>query len=230
MIKSFYPKDRILNPSMSQQVLADLRMRIISKDISKGTVLSENKLSEEYGVSRSPIRTALNDLEREDLIQLKRMGAEVIGISQKGIDEIYDVRLLIESFAVKRLLGSENNGLINELRKILEMMKVAIKYHDAEEFSFKDVAFHETIILAIHHRYIEIVWKNLKPTVECLILLDMRNRMENNYEDFGRIIDNHALIIKGIAEKDEKIIETAFFRNFNDVKEQPDGLWKNPNV
>lgn len=222
----YFPKDRILNPSMSQQVLADLRMRIISNGISKGTMLSENKLSEEYGVSRSPIRAALRDLEKEDLLQLKRMGAEVIGISKKGIDEIYDVRLLIESFVVKRLLGTDNSSLLRELQKILEMMKIAVKYHDADEFSFKDVAFHEAIILSIQHRYIEIVWNNVKPIVECLVLLDMRKRMEHDYNDFERIIDNHDLYIKAIAQKDEALIETVFYKNFNDVKERPDGLWK----
>ncbi|WP_093133184.1 GntR family transcriptional regulator [Salinibacillus kushneri] len=213
---------------MGERVATDLRMRIISHDIEKGTILSENQLSKEYQVSRSPIRDALKLLEKEDLIELKKMGAEVIGITEKDIAEIYDVRLMIESFVFRRILKKDNEKLIHELQKILEMMKIAIKYKDANEFSFKDIEFHETIITSIQHRHIGILWSNLKPVVECLILLDMRHRMQHNYEDFDRIIYNHELLIQAIIEKNEPLVEEAFYKNFNDVQKQSEGLWHNP--
>jgi len=169
-LKGLYPEKRLAKSSIGQQVAADLRMRILSKDLKNGTVLSENRLSEEYNVSRSPIREALRILEREDLVQLNRMGAKVAGITEKDIDEIYDVRLMMESFVFKNLLKRENNdSLLRELNKILEMMKVAIKYKDADEFSFRDIEFHETIIRSIQHRYLFILWSNIKPVMECLI-------------------------------------------------------------
>lgn len=228
-MKGFYPEKRLSESSIGQQVAADLRMRIVSKNLENGSVLSENKLSEEYNVSRSPIREALRILEREDLVQLKRMGAKVIGITEKDIDEIYDVRLMMESFVFRHLLEEENNDeLINDLNKILEMMKISVKYKDADEFSFRDIEFHETIIKSIQHRYLGILWSNIRPVIECLILLDMRHRMEQNYEDFKRVIDNHELLIQSIVKKDKDLIEVAFYKNFNDVKKNSDGLWTNP--
>lgn len=228
-MNGFYPRKRWSEASIGQQVAAHLRWRILSKDLESGTVLSENRLSEEYKVSRSPIREALRILEREDLVQLKRMGAKVIGITEKDIDEIYDVRLMLESFVFKQLLQKENNDeLIKNLYMILEMMKVAVKYRDADEFSFRDIEFHETIIQSIHHRYIGILWSNIKPVMECLILLDMRNRMENHHEDFKRVIDNHALLIQSIEKRDLRLMEEAFYRNFHDVKKNSGGLWANP--
>jgi GntR family transcriptional regulator, gluconate operon transcriptional repressor len=228
-LNGFYPRKRWSEASIGQQVAAHLRWRILSKDLESGTVLSENRLSEEYKVSRSPIREALRILEREDLVQLKRMGAKVIGITAKDIDEIYDVRLMLESFVFKQLLQKENNDeLIKNLYMILEMMKVAVKYRDADEFSFRDIEFHETIIQSIHHRYIGILWSNIKPVMECLILLDMRHRMENHHEDFKRVIDNHALLIQSIEKRDLRLMEEAFYRNFHDVKKNSGGLWANP--
>lgn len=227
-MKGFYPEKRLSKSSIGQQVAADLRMRILSRDLTNGTVLSENGLSEEYNVSRSPIREALRVLEREDLVQLNRMGAKVIGITEKDMDEIYDVRLMMESFVFKNLLERENNDkLLQELNKILEMMKVAIKYKDADEFSFRDIEFHETMIRSIQHRYIWILWSNIKPVMECLILLDMRHRMKNNDADFDRIIKNHQLLIQSIEEKDMQLVEEAFYKNFRDVKKKSDGLWTN---
>ncbi|GAA0488647.1 gluconate operon transcriptional repressor GntR [Salinibacillus aidingensis] len=227
-MKAFYPEQRLGSSSMGERVAADLRMRIISNDIEKETLLSENQLSKEYQVSRSPIRDALKLLEKEDLIELKKMGAEVIGITEKDIEEIYDVRLMIESFVFRRILNKDNQQLILELQKILEMMKIAIKYKDATEFTFKDIEFHETIITSIQHRHIGILWANLKPVVECLVLLDMRHRMQENYEDFERVIANHELFIQAIEKKDEQLVEEAFYKNFNDVQKQSEGLWHNP--
>lgn len=228
-LKGLYPEKKLLDSSIGQVVVADLRMRIISKDLINGSTLSENKLSEEYNVSRSPIRDALKVLEKEGLVQLRRMGAKVVGITEKDIDEIYDVRLIIESFVFNHLLEADiNDELIKELNKILEMMKVAFKYKDADEFAFKDVQFHETIIHAIDHRYISVLWSNIKPIVECFILLDMRHRMEENYEDFHRVIHNHALLIQCIQQKDKKMMDEAFYKNFKDVKKNSDGLWDDP--
>jgi len=227
-LKGFYPQKRLFVSSVGEQVVADLRMRIISTDLPAGTILSENKLSEQYNVSRSPVRDALKVLEKEDLVQLKRMGAEVVGITDKDIDEIYDVRLMMESFVFKKLLEQNNPELIKNLNKILEMMKIAIKYKDADEFSFKDIEFHETVIKSINHRYIGILWSNIKPVVECLILLSMRHRMEEDYKDFDRVIDNHQMLIESIERKDSKLVEEAFYRNFKDVKKRSDGLWDNP--
>ncbi|MRD29025.1 gluconate operon transcriptional repressor GntR, partial [Bacillus thuringiensis] len=78
--------------------------------------------------------------------RLERMGAVVIGLTEKEIEEIYDVRLLIETFIFERLGKIDTNDLVRELNKIMEMMKIAIKYHDSDEFSYQDLLFHETII------------------------------------------------------------------------------------
>lgn len=64
-LKGLYPEKKLLDSSIGQVVVADLRMRIISKDLINGSTLSENKLSEEYNVSRSPIRDALKVLEKK---------------------------------------------------------------------------------------------------------------------------------------------------------------------
>ncbi|MBU5465441.1 GntR family transcriptional regulator [Virgibacillus sp. MSJ-26] len=227
-MKKFYP-DKGLSSSISkgEMVVTELRMRIISQDIPKESVLSENQLANEYQVSRSPVREALRILDKERLIRLERMGAMVIGLSEQDIEEIYDIRLMIETFVTKRLIKSDNDGLLNDLRKTLEMMKIAIKYGDVDEFSLKDIEFHELIIQSINHQQILMVWNQLKPVMECLILLSMRYRSQVNYQDFDRILANHGLIIEALANKDNKLIKKAFFNNFDDVQNRVEDLWTN---
>ncbi|MGG3498259.1 oligopeptide:H+ symporter [Peribacillus simplex] len=207
------------------RVTSELRMRIISGMIESGTILSENKLAADFGVSRSPIREALKILASENIIRLERMGAVVIGLTEKEYAEIYDVRLLIETFVFERLVRMDTNELVMELSKILEMMKISIKYRDADEFSNQDVIFHETIIRSINHSYILMIWDNLKSVMESLILLSMRSRFKEKYEDFTRIINNHQLYIDAIKTKDRDLMIKSLHKNFDDVQEKVEDLW-----
>jgi GntR family transcriptional regulator, gluconate operon transcriptional repressor len=220
-----YPQKWLSKASAGDRVTSELRMRIISGMIESGAILSENKLASDFGVSRSPIREALKTLASENMIRLERMGAVVLGLTEKEYTEIYDVRLLIESFVFERLVKQDTNELVKELSKILEMMKVAINYSDADEFSYQDVLFHETIIRSINHSYILMIWDNLKPVMESLILLSMRSRFIEKYEDFPRIINNHQLYIDAIKAKDRELMIKSLHENFDDVQEKVEDLW-----
>ncbi|AUS08790.1 GntR family transcriptional regulator [Laceyella sacchari] len=221
-----YPEKWLSKASTGDRVACELRMRIISGMIKRGTVLSENKLAADFAVSRSPIREALRTLSAENIIRLERMGAVVVGLTEKEIEEIYDVRLLIESFVFERLVKMDTDALVMELSKILEMMKVAVKYRDADEFSYQDVLFHETIIRSIGHSYVLMIWNNLKPVMESFILLSMRLRFQEKYEDFARIINNHELYVEAIKTKDRNLMLKSLHLNFDDVQGGVEDLWR----
>ncbi|MCL6573371.1 MAG: GntR family transcriptional regulator [Bacillus sp. (in: Bacteria)] len=220
-----YPIKWLSKASTGDRVTCELRMQIISGMIESGSVLSENKLAADFDVSRSPIREALKILASENLIRLERMGAIVIGLTEKEIEEIYDVRLLIETFVFERLVKQDTKVLVRELSKILEMMKIAIKYRDPDEFSFQDVLFHETIIREIKHSYIMMIWNNAKPVMEGFILLSMRVRFMEKYEDFTRIVKNHELYIEAIDTKNRDMMIQSLHQNFDDVQGKVEDLW-----
>lgn len=220
-----YPVKWLSKASTGVRVACELRMRIISGVIESGTILSENKIAADFSVSRSPVREALRILATEKIIRLERMGAVVIGLMEKEIREIYDVRLLIETFIFERLVRIDTDQLVKDLRKILEMMKVSIKYEDADEFSYQDVLFHETIVRSINHSYIQMIWNNLKPVMESFILLSMRARLKEKYEDFTRIFDNHELYIQAIETKDRALMIKSLHQNFDDVQDKVEDLW-----
>lgn len=221
-----YPESWLSKASAGSKAACELRMRIISGIIESGATLSENKLAADFAVSRSPIREALKILAAENLIRLERMGAVVIGLTEKEIQEIYDVRLMIETFVFERLAKQDTSLVARELSKVLEMMKVAVKYRDADEFSYQDILFHETIIQSIGHSYIQIIWNNLKPVMESFILLSMRARFKERLEDFERILANHELYIKAIESKDRNLMVQSLHENFDDVQGKVDDLWR----
>ncbi|SEO14886.1 GntR family transcriptional regulator, gluconate operon transcriptional repressor [Amphibacillus marinus] len=221
-----YPEKWLVRASTGERIACEVRIQIIAGVIESGTVLSENKLANDFDVSRSPVREALKLLASENLVRLERMGAVVHALTEKHITEMYDVRILIETFVFERLVSQNVNPLIKELSKIVQMMKVAIDYSDADEFAHQDLLFHETIIQGIDHAYISMIWKNLRPIMESLILLSMRQRFRANVEDFSRVIENHQLYIDAINQKDRQLMNQSLHHNFDDVQQTIDQLWR----
>ena len=69
------------------------------------------------------------------------------------------------------------------------------------------------------------IWNNLKPVMESFILLSMRGRFQETYNDFTRIMENHALYIEAIKAKDRSLMIKSLHKNFDDVQGKVDDLW-----
>jgi GntR family transcriptional regulator of gluconate operon len=216
-VEFLYPEKWLSTASAGERVTSELRLRIISGKIENGTILSENKLAADFSMSRSPIREALKVLASENMIRLERMGAVVIGLSEKEINEIHEVQLLIGNYVFEQLAKMDTNGLVHELNKTLELMKISIKYQDSDDFSFHNVLFHEQIICAIHHSYIELIWNKLKPVIDCLTLLSSRECFKEQYYDFEQILKNYELLIKAIWAKDKALLKKSMLQIPSDL-------------
>lgn len=166
-----YPSAWLQNASLGETIACELRLRIINGTIKTGETISENWVASEFGTSRSPVREALKTLSSEGLIRLERMGAVVVGLDVTDVEELYDVRFLIESFAQQRLAQSDVTGLLGCLQRIVDKMELAMKHNDAVEFSYQDLSFHETIITAANHNRILHLWKSIRPIVMTVMLL-----------------------------------------------------------
>jgi DNA-binding GntR family transcriptional regulator len=93
--------------NLKQQTYATIRRRIISCEYYPYMILNEEKLREEFGVSRTPIRDALSRLEQESLVQiLPKKGSVVTGISAADVAKLYEARFLTEPYAVKTYGGA----------------------------------------------------------------------------------------------------------------------------
>ena len=121
------------------------------------------------------------------------------------------------NFAFSRLKGHDTQAIAKEMKKQLEMMKVAVQFEDAEAFTKHDFEFHEVIIYAANHQYLKTFWNHLKPVMESLILLSMRHRMATDKQDFERIHRNHQVFIEAIEHYDAEKLREAFHLNFDDV-------------
>lgn len=220
-----YPESWKRHLTTGESIAAEIRLGIINGDIESETWLTENQIAKQFNVSRSPVRDAFKLLQTDQLIHLERMGAQVLAFGEQEKRELYDLRLMLESFAFSRLRTKDTQPIAKEMKKQLEMMKVAVQFEDAESFTKHDFEFHEAMILASNHQYLKTFWYHLKPVMESLILLSMRRRMLKNPDDFERIHRNHNVFVEAVDNKDSDKLREAFHLNFDDVGKDIEGFW-----
>ncbi|MBE6787072.1 MAG: GntR family transcriptional regulator [Ruminococcaceae bacterium] len=133
--------------SLADQVYDVLETDILNGKYARGDVLTENKLCEILGVSRTPIREALRRLEQENLIKESGRGSVVLGISESDLEDIFTIRRKIEGIAVSMAAKNATDEEIEKLKSALELQEFYLNKNNAEEIKIMDNRFHETLYL-----------------------------------------------------------------------------------
>lgn len=131
--------------SLADQVFEHLETDILSGKYQKGENLTESKLSLELGVSRTPIREALRRLEQEHLIEESPKGMVVVGISDKDLADIFEIRAALEGKAAELAAQNYTDEQINIVREALEFQEFYLGKQDPDRIKSMDSRFHETI-------------------------------------------------------------------------------------
>jgi len=130
--------------SSSQGVYQDLRKKILDFDIEPGTRFTEHELAAEYGVSRTPIRAALQRLEVEGLVRiLPKQGCFVRSLDIDRISDFYDARIALEAAAVEIACEKMPREWLQELLDIWNPEHYRDgDFSDLEEIKELEEAFH----------------------------------------------------------------------------------------
>jgi len=132
-----------LEKSVRQDIYEKIRDDITFGRLMSGERLTEKKLSDLYKVSRSPIREALRQLESEGLISFERnKGIEVAKLSAKQVEEIYDLRELLEGFAVRTAIAKMTKRDIAYLEDLHKKLIKAAQSKDTQAWLHNNALFH----------------------------------------------------------------------------------------
>lgn len=148
--------------SLSDQAYETLRRQIIERRLMPGVKLDITALESELGVSRMPILDALTRLEHEGLVTVRnRVGTYVTPLSITLVEEIYDVRMMIEQWVTPRIILHISNKDIVESRALLAHMQQMLENVTDESFDYRafthcDEKFHLDLIqLSSNQRMIQ---------------------------------------------------------------------------
>ncbi len=133
--------------TMRDMVYRALRKAIFEEELKAGDRLVETKLAEMMGVSRTPVREALQKLETEGLVKhLPRRGVVVQGIQIEDVIEIYAIREALETAAVSFIVDHITPAEKKELFRLLDEMKQLAKTEGIEELFQKSQEFNELLL------------------------------------------------------------------------------------
>lgn len=136
---------------LSTTVAQKLKQAIVGGRLRPGTVLSENKLASEMSVSRTPVREALKALEGEGLVTMLPGRKLIVSVpTERDIDEIYDIRLIVESEALRRITP-DRTDLLQRLDACINRQEAAIKSGKVSEIGQINADFHMTLIAALNN-------------------------------------------------------------------------------
>lgn len=142
---SFNPLRRPLN--LRESVLEQLRTAIITGALAEGTVVSAPTLGKALGVSATPVREAMMDLAREGLIEtIKNKGFRITAMSDKELDDLAEIRLLIEPPSMHSVVGRISNAKFGELRGLADLCLRAAEDEDLDAYLRHDRELHARIL------------------------------------------------------------------------------------
>ncbi len=131
--------------SLADCVFDKLENDILSGKYAYGELLTEARLSEELGVSRTPIREAIRRLEQEHILLVTGKGLKVQGITRDDIRDIMDVRVRVEGLAAFYAAQRMSDEDKKKLREALELQEFYAAKEDSDHMQWQDHEFHETI-------------------------------------------------------------------------------------
>ena len=131
--------------SLADQVFEKLENDIIQGVYQRGELLTELKLVEQLGVSRTPIREALRRLEQERLIEDTGKGSRVLGITMEDLEDIMNIRERIEGLAAYYATINMTEEGLKELTHIVDLQEFYFSRRDKEHLRQVDDAFHDMI-------------------------------------------------------------------------------------
>jgi GntR family transcriptional regulator, rspAB operon transcriptional repressor len=182
-----------------------VKEKILNGEILPNQRLVEGKISKEIGTSRTPVREAFHNLQKDGLIEsMPRVGYKVKAISEEEVIQICKIREVLEVLAAVWAMEKAYSVLVEELGKIISESEEKITRGDVHSFPDLDAQFHETIARLSGSTHIMEITQLMRRHM-------VRHRITSFYhiDVFLRALDGHKLIYKAIERRDRDEVERA---------------------
>jgi DNA-binding GntR family transcriptional regulator len=176
-----------------------LRERIFAQALAPGSWIDELKLSEEYGISRTPLREALKVLAAEGLVTMKlRRGAYVTEVSERDLREVYHLLALLESDAAAVVAERATEEQLRELQALHQDLEQAAG--DREQFFTINEAFHRRLLELADNRWRDQMVNDLRKV--------MKLNRHHSLLKSGRLQESlaeHRLLVQALLQRNSQL-------------------------
>lgn len=206
--------------SLRGRVFNRIREDILSGKYAQQEELKESTIGNELGVSRTPVREALRQLELEGLVNIiPNKGAYVTGITEKDIQDIYVIRSYLEGLCARWACEHITEEQLQELEEVVYLSEFHIKKQHHEQVLELDNKFHELIYEASNSKILRHVLSDFHHYVQRIrkITLSKPERAEKSNEE-------HTAILEAIRQRDggraETLAHEHIIRTIDNISKQ----------
>lgn len=195
--------------SLHEQTYQALRESILKGELAAGTRLIETQIAEQLQVSRTPIREAIRQLQREELITADKLGwLRVTTVSPTEAMHLYDCRMALETLAVTSACQNATEAQLKKLKSLVTQVEKLFKQKDSNPSSSQlldlDYQFHRTITQCSSNNYLVFL---LDQVFAKMALLRVQTTRHN-----PRVLEirtEHQLLMEAIASRDIEVATQA---------------------
>ena len=154
--------------ALATQVYKELRSEIICGIFAPGEKLDINELANKYGVSRSPVKEAVNQLVHDGLIEIfPRKGTYIAQLCFKDCMEALDARFMVETWAAAQVIEHLSDEQIDTWKQIIEKMDALLRVQpfSYESYSELDKEFHQLLVKCARNQKVQYIYNCINPII-----------------------------------------------------------------
>jgi len=215
---------RLQREKLSNQIYAVLKDMIADHRFQPGARLNIESIARELDVSRTPVWEAVRRLEQEGLIEnIPNRGVFMSSLTAEKALDLYAVREILEGMAARLAATRIDDGALEAMAQCILKQREVIENQDILAYSKLDFAFHATVYDACGNEWLKELLETIKNKMRPLTL--------HMHPDFSTLIDQHAILLHALQERDPEKAEEAFRRHnrymMAQIREDVDaGRWK----
>ncbi len=201
--------------SLREAVYDRLKRAILAFEVRPGQILSANAISQELSVSRTPVREALQLLERDGLLRsVTGRGMEVVGISKEDAENVFDVREILECRVARISAIKIDAAGKAELGRVVERARAAAEMRDAIQWAETDRALHTVLWQATGNDFLHQVLVQARDRTQRIAIYDVTrlDRLHASTEELD-------LIASAVVSGDPDAAEVAMKAHIQALRE-----------
>jgi len=199
--------------SLKDQAYRAIKEAILSFQFKPGDPLVESDLAAQLGISKTPVRDALFELEKEGLVsKVLFKGTYVSDVTPEDVKQIFEIRAVLEGLAARLAAAFWSSQDTAAARSLVDQQEVAAREGNNTQSSQMNKQFHELVINRANNRLLTSMLRNLDDHLR-------RYRILSSYQK-GRLeksVEEHQRVIQALDEKDAAGAETLMRAHLRSV-------------
>ena len=204
-------------PNLTERIYQQIKQDIFTFRLLPGDRFSENEIAERVEASRTPVREALTRLQREGFVEVSfRSGWQVKPFDFNQFEQLYDVRIVLELAAIKKLCEMEPAPNLDDLKRTW-LVAPEDRLEDGPSVCALDERFHEQLVEATGNMEMARIHHDITERLRIIRRIDFtqQSRIQATYDEHAKILRT---IIERRAEEVKSYLKTHIEASKSEVR------------